>query len=81
MVLLIVVSSTLTVFLIVLIVAIVYVIKILKSVQRLSLKAENVAESVESAAATFERTASPLAVLRVIGNIIEQTTKIRKIKD
>ena len=80
-VLLIIVSAVLAIFLLVFIAALIYVIKILKSVKRITLRAENAADSMEAAAATFERAASPLTVLKVIGNIIEQTNRIRKRKD
>lgn len=79
-VLVIIVSSILAIFLIVLIVATVYIVKILKQVRRLTERAENVAGSVEAAASTFERAASPLAILKIIGNIVEQTSRIRKKK-
>lgn len=79
-ILVIIVSAVLAVFLIVLIVALVQGIKILKQVKKITARAENVADSMEAAAAAFERTASPLAVLKVIGNIVEQTTRIRKRK-
>jgi len=80
-ILLIIVSAVLAVFLLVLIIAIVYTVKILKTVRRITDRAENVADSVEAAAAAFERTASPLAVLRIIGNIINQTNKARNRKE
>lgn len=76
--LLIVVSSVLSVFLILAIIALVYVIKILKQIRRISEKAENVAESVESAANTFEKTASPLAILKIIGSIVDNAAKMKK---
>jgi len=74
-VLLIVVSSALTIFLIVTIVALVYVIKILKQVKRVTEQAENAVDSIESAAETFKNTASPLAVLKLIGKIVSQASK------
>lgn len=77
-VLVIIVSSILAVFLIVLIVALVFVVKILKQLRRITERAENVADSVEAAATTFEKAASPLAILKLIGSIVEQSTKIRK---
>lgn len=77
-VLVIIVSSILAIFLVVLIICLIYAIKILKTVRRITDRAENVAGSVEAAASAFERTASPLAILRIVGNIIEQTTRIRK---
>ncbi|HVS78766.1 MAG TPA: hypothetical protein VHD84_00545 [Candidatus Saccharimonadales bacterium] len=79
-ILVIIVSAILAVFLLVLIIALVYVVKILKQVKQVVSRAENVAGSMEAAASAFERTASPLAVLRVIGNIVEQTAKFRKRK-
>ncbi len=69
------------VFLIVLIVALVFVVKILKQVRRLTERAENVAGSVEDAASTFKRAASPLAVIKLIGSIVGQAEKMRKRKD
>ena len=79
-VLLIIVSSVLAIFLAFLIVTLVYVIKILKQVKKITLHAENVVDSVEAATSAFERAASPLAVIRIIGNIIEQTAKISRKK-
>lgn len=76
----IIVSSALTVFLLVLILALVYVLKVLKQVKRITERAENVAGSVEAAATTFERAASPLALLKLIGGIVEGAAKIRKRK-
>ena len=78
--LLIVVSSALTVLLIVLIVALVYMISILRQVKRITERAENVVDSVESAAAAFEKTASPLAMLKVVGNIVDQVSKMKRKK-
>jgi len=79
-VLVIIVSSVLAIFLVVLIVAVIFVIKILKQVHRLTDRAENVAGSFEAAASTFERAASPLAILKIVGGIVEQASKIRKRK-
>jgi hypothetical protein len=78
LVLLIVVSSALTIFLIVMIVAISYFIGILKQVKRIAIQAESAVDSIESAAATFQRSASPLAVLKIIGNIVNQASKFNK---
>lgn len=79
-VLLIIVSSVLSVFLIVAVVAFIYVISVLRQVKRITQRAENVADSVESAAHVFERTASPLAVLKIIADIVDKATKMRKRK-
>ncbi|MBX4201396.1 hypothetical protein KW803_00670 [Candidatus Saccharibacteria bacterium] len=80
-ILLIVVSTTLSIFLIVGIIALIYIVKILKQVRRITDKAENVADSVEAAATTFEKAASPLAIVKIIGGIVDQATKTRKRKD
>lgn len=80
-VLVIIVSAVLAIFLIVLIVVLVQANKILRHVRYITARAENVVDSMETAAAAFERTASPLAIIRIIGNIIEQTSKVRKRKD
>ncbi|MBX4197048.1 hypothetical protein KW801_00645 [Candidatus Saccharibacteria bacterium] len=79
-VLVIIVSSILAVFLIVLIVALVFVVKILKQLRRITERAEDVAGSVQAAANSFERAASPLAILKLLGSIVEQTNRIRKRK-
>jgi competence protein ComGC len=79
--LLIIVSTVLVIFLIVSIVALVYVIKVLKQLKRITQHAENVVESVESAANTFEKAASPVAILKLLGNIVEQTNRFRKRKE
>ncbi len=80
-VLVIIVSSILAVFLVVLIVALVFVIKILKQLRRITERAENVSASVEAAATTFEKAASPLAIIKLLGSIVNQTHKMRKRKD
>jgi ABC-type multidrug transport system fused ATPase/permease subunit len=76
LVLLIVVSSALTVFLIVLIVAGVYFINVLKQVKKITAQAENAVDSIEAAAAAVQRSTSPLAVLKLIGNIVSQASKM-----
>jgi hypothetical protein len=79
-ILVIIVSSILAIFLLVLIVIGVYTVKILKQVRRITERAENVAGSVEAAASAFERTASPLAILKLIGGIVSTANKARNRK-
>jgi uncharacterized protein YoxC len=79
-VLLIVVSSALTIFLIAFIVAIIYFIGILKQVKKITMQAEIAVDSIESAANTLKNTASPLAVIKLIGNIVNQASKMNKRK-
>ncbi len=52
-------------------VAVLYVIKVLKSVQRVVVKAENVVESVESAADVLKGASGKLAVFKLIKNIVD----------
>jgi Na+-transporting methylmalonyl-CoA/oxaloacetate decarboxylase gamma subunit len=80
-VLVIIVSVVLAIFLIALIVAIVYIVKILRQVKRITERAESVAGSVEAAATTFERAASPLAILKIISNIVDQASRVKKRKE
>lgn len=79
-VLLIIVSSVLAIFLIVTIVAVFYLISILRQVKRVVKTAENVAINVEAAAEAFERSASPLAAIKIISNIIKQASKAKNRK-
>ena len=78
--LLVIVSSTLAVFLVLASVALTYFIKLLRVLRAIAEKAENVADSVEAAAETFERSAGPVAVLKLIGNIIDNAAKLRRKK-
>jgi hypothetical protein len=79
-ILLAVVSVALTIFLILLSVALGYFISLLKQLKRISAKAENVADSVESAASAFEKSASPLAILKLVSNIVDQASRGRRRK-
>lgn len=80
LVFIIILSVSLTIFLILFSVALGFFIAILRQVKRITERAENVADTVESAANTFERVASPLAVLKLIGGIIENATKFKRRK-
>lgn len=80
-ILVIIVSSVLAIFLIVLIAALIYIIKLVKQLRRVAERAENVAGSVESAANVFERSASPMMMLKLIGNIVDSASKFKKRKD
>ena len=77
-ILVIIVSAVLAVFLVVAIIALVAIIKLVKQVKQITAHAENVAESMESAASAFQKTATPLAFLKIIGNIVEHAGRARK---
>jgi uncharacterized protein YoxC len=74
-------SSVLIIFLIFFIVALVYLIKLLKQLRHITEHAENVVDSVEAAANSMQRAASPLAFLKLVSNIVDQTAKMRKRKE
>lgn len=59
-------------------VAVGYFVTILRQVKRITARAENVADTMESAATTFEKVASPLAVLKIIGGIVESAVKVKR---
>lgn len=77
-VLLIVVSSALTLFLIVLVAAIAYVITILRKVNRIAEQAEDAVDSVRDVAETFGRSATPLAAAKTVTKIVKTIYKIGK---
>jgi uncharacterized protein YoxC len=79
-VLLIIVSSVLSVFLVILIIVGIWFVKVLKQTKKVMEHAENVAGSVEQAAAAIERTATPLSVIKLIGGIIGATSRAKKRK-
>jgi len=77
-VLLIIVSTVLSVFLLLAMVALIFFIRVMRQVKQITERAENVAETMESAAYTFQKSATPLAVLKLIGNIVEHAGRGRK---
>ena len=77
-ILIIIVSSALSVFLIVAILLIVKLIQITKSLKRIALKAEKIADSADAIGTFFKRTASPIALGRFITNIMDAVRKHNK---
>lgn len=69
-VLLIVVSSALTIFLIVAIIATVYLIKIFKNINHITEKAEKLADQAEAVGEFFQKSAGSLAVGKLVANIV-----------
>lgn len=76
--LLIIVSAVLAMFLIVSAIAVILFIRILNHVKKITERAEGIAGSMESAATAFEKAAGPMAVLKLIGNIINVANKSRR---
>lgn len=69
-VLLLIVSATLTIFLIVAMVAVVKFIQILRDIRRIAQKAEQIADKAEAVGEFFQKTAAPAAILKLIANVV-----------
>lgn len=70
--LVIILSITLAVFLILAIIASVYLIRLLKSANRLSAKAEMVADNIEQASENFKKVAGPAAAVQAVMNLLKR---------
>lgn len=68
--LLIIVSATLSVFLIVGIIALVKIIQILGDLRRVSAKAEQIVDKVEGIGEFFQKAAAPAAFMKLVSNAI-----------
>lgn len=69
-ILVIVLAAVLALFLLLAIIIAVLIIKLLRKVQYIAQKAESVIESAESVGTVFKNAAGPMALVRVIRNII-----------
>ncbi len=74
-VLAIILSTFLAIFLILSIVLLVKIIKIVKQIKRIIDQAEQVADKAEHIAAFFEKTATPVALLKLVSNISDTLSK------
>ena len=70
-ILVIILSSTLTIFLIVNIIALVFIIKLVKSVKRISLKAEALTDKAEAVGEFVQHAAGPMLMAKVVAGISE----------
>lgn len=71
-------SIVLVIFLALFSVALFYIIMTLRRVRTIVDRAENVAGSVEAAASAFEKSATPLAILKMVSNIVAHAQKKKK---
>jgi hypothetical protein len=78
-VLLIIVSSVLSLFLLAGIVALVKIIQVLNHIKRITEKAESIADKAEAVSEFFEKTAGPAAIMKLVGNIMH-SFKVKKEK-
>ncbi len=77
-VLVIILVCLLSVFFMMCIAAVIILIKLLNSIKQVVAKAEDVIDSVESAAEVFKNTQGKLAIFKLINNVIKMTYKGKK---
>lgn len=79
-VLVVIVSATLTVFLIVSIIVLVKIIQVLNDIKRIIKKTEHIADQAEAVVNFFQNSAGPVAIVKLISNIIQsfKSKKSRK---
>lgn len=77
-ILVIIVSTTLTLFLIVAIVTLILIAKLVTSVKRVVDHAEKVVETAGEAAEMLRNASGPLAFFKVVRNIIKNIDKMKK---
>lgn len=78
--LVIILSSVLALLLILLVVLVVKVLQIVKRVDRIVAQAESVADRAEHISEFFEKTATPVAIIKLIANVSETVVKKAKKK-
>ena len=77
-VLVIILITLLSIFFIMCIVAVTALVKLINATRQVVSKAEDVIDSVESAAEVFKNTQGKLAIFKLINNIIKMTYKGKK---
>lgn len=77
-ILVIILSTALAVLLVLAITIAVFTLKLVKSIKRLSDKAENIVENVEHVGETFKNASGSLAIFKVINNIAKVVAKHTK---
>lgn len=76
-ILLIIVSATLSIFLVAAIIALVKINQILGDMRRIAQKAEKIADKAEAVGEFFQKTAGPVAVAKLVSNVVESFNKSR----
>lgn len=77
-ILVIIVSAVLAIFLTVSIILLVVLVKLVRSTRRAVAKAEHIIDNAEAASDILRNAGGPIAVLKIIRNIINLASKIRK---
>ncbi len=78
--LLIILSTCLAIVLVLTIIIAVKIIQILKHIRIIVAKAENIADKAEAVSDFFQQTAGPTAIVKLISNIFNATTKNKSSK-
>lgn len=76
-ILVIILASTLTIFLLVAILAIIKIIALLKHIQLLAEKAEKIADNASSVGEILKFTATPAVIVKTVANIVQTVLKQR----
>ena len=74
-VLVIILITLLSVFFLLCIIAMTVIIKLINSLREIVAKADDVIDSVESAAETFKNTQGKIAIFKLINNVVKMSTK------
>ncbi len=74
-VLVIILITLLSVFFLLCIIAMTVIIKLINSLREIVAKADDVIDSVESAAETFKNTQGKMAIFKLINNVVKMSTK------
>ncbi len=77
-VLVIILTSLLSLFFILCIAVMIMALKLIASIRQVVAKAEDVVDSVESAAEVFRDTQGKMAIIKMIGNLIKLAQRSRK---
>lgn len=80
-VLLIIVSSVLSLFLIVAIIAVIKLIQVLRSLHRITEQAEKLADSAEAVGEFFRKSAGPVALGKLLSNVAESVIRHKKSRE
>lgn len=80
-ILVIILGVTLAILLVLSIIAMFYAIKVLKALRHISEKAEHFAQNMESASEFFKKSAGPIAVTKILANIVDAMREKKGKKD
>lgn len=77
-ILVVILSTVFAILLVLLVVIAIQVIRLVKAINRITEKAEHIIESAEHASDIFRNVSGPLALMRVINNVVQLVSKHSK---